>query len=84
MFDSGSQFTEQILLFDLSYLKKKTGLSSLFVFFQKKNFDEKNLLYDRIADSFVGLFASIHKDVKDKFLSVCNSCIIMKIEFYIW
>lgn len=40
--------------------------------FQPKNVDERNLLYDRIADSFVGLFASIHKDVKDKFLSVCK------------
>lgn len=38
--------------------------------FQPKNVDERNLLYDRIADSFVGLFASIHKDVKDKFSSV--------------
>ena len=38
--------------------------------FQSKKTEELNQLYDRIADSFVALFTSIHKDVKDKFLSV--------------
>lgn len=51
------------------YVGTKNYSSDLF---QPKNVDERNLLYDRIADSFVGLFASIHKDVKDKFLSVWN------------
>nr|XP_022332161.1 protein FAM227B-like isoform X2 [Crassostrea virginica] len=52
--------------------------------FDKKNFDEKNLLYDRIADSFVGLFASIHKDVKDKFLSVYPDCLAQAIYMAYW
>ncbi|KAJ8304805.1 hypothetical protein KUTeg_018388 [Tegillarca granosa] len=36
---------------------------------------DKDLLYDRIADSYVALFTSIHKDVKDKFLSEYPNCL---------
>lgn len=52
--------------------------------FDPKNVDERNLLYDRIADSFVGLFASIHKDVKDKFLSVYPDCLAQAIYMAYW
>ena len=41
-----------------------------FSFQQKKNKADKDLLYDRIADSYVALFTSINQDVKDKFLMV--------------
>lgn len=41
-----------------------------FASIQKGFKKDKNRLFDRIADSFVALFASIHKDVKDKFMSV--------------
>ena len=34
--------------------------------------EEKDLLFDRIADSYVALFTSINADVKDKFLSVSH------------
>ncbi|XP_063432052.1 protein FAM227B-like isoform X3 [Mytilus trossulus] len=37
--------------------------------------DNKSLLYDRIADSYVALFTSIHNDVKDKFLGVYPNCL---------
>ncbi|XP_062596033.1 protein FAM227B-like [Saccostrea cucullata] len=52
--------------------------------FDRHSEDEKNLLYDRIADSFVGLFASIHKDVKDKFLSVYPDCLAQAIYMAYW
>ncbi|XP_061167300.1 protein FAM227B-like isoform X2 [Saccostrea echinata] len=52
--------------------------------FDRNSEDEKNLLYDRIADSFVGLFASIHKDVKDKFLSVYPDCLAQAIYMAYW
>lgn len=43
----------------------------LFSFQNTKKFKEdKNHVYDRMADSFVALFTSTNKDVKDKFLSV--------------
>lgn len=41
-----------------------------FSYLQKKNKADKDLLYDRIADSYVALFTSINQDVKDKFLMV--------------
>ncbi|XP_071167030.1 protein FAM227B-like isoform X13 [Mytilus edulis] len=37
--------------------------------------ENKSLLYDRIADSYVALFTSIHNDVKDKFLGVYPNCL---------
>lgn len=37
--------------------------------------ESMSLLYDRIADSYVALFTSIHNDVKDKFLSVYPNCL---------
>ncbi|KAK7116806.1 protein FAM227B-like isoform X1 [Littorina saxatilis] len=37
--------------------------------------EEKNQLFDRIADSYVALFASINADVKDKFLTVYPECL---------
>lgn len=37
---------------------------------QQKHKADKDLLYDRIADSYVALFTSINQDVKDKFLLV--------------
>ncbi|XP_046358597.2 protein FAM227B-like [Haliotis rufescens] len=40
---------------------------------------DKNRLFDRIADSFVALFASIHKDVKDKFMSEYPDCLAQSI-----
>ena len=50
------------------------GGPNLFTFtvilLQKKNKGDKDLLYDRIADSYVALFSSINQDVKDKFLMV--------------
>ncbi|XP_056022430.1 protein FAM227B-like isoform X3 [Ostrea edulis] len=52
--------------------------------FDRNSEIEKNLLYDRIADSFVGLFASIHKDVKDKFLSVYPDCLAQAIYMAYW
>ena len=35
--------------------------------------EDKDCLFDRIADSYVALFTSINTDVKDKFLSVSLS-----------
>lgn len=48
----------------------------LYKFDEGRNRTENmSLLYDRIADSYVALFTSIHNDVKDKFLSVYPSCL---------
>ncbi|KAK3604732.1 hypothetical protein CHS0354_017837 [Potamilus streckersoni] len=47
--------------------------------FDKQNGGDKHLLYDRIADSFVALFTSINRDVKDKFLSVYPDCLAQAI-----
>ncbi|KAL3866977.1 hypothetical protein ACJMK2_044220 [Sinanodonta woodiana] len=47
--------------------------------FDKQNDGDKHLLYDRIADSFVALFTSINRDVKDKFLSVYPDCLAQAI-----
>ncbi|KAK7496928.1 hypothetical protein BaRGS_00011908 [Batillaria attramentaria] len=41
--------------------------------------EEKDLLFDRIADSYVALFNSINSDVKDKFLSVYPDCLAQAI-----
>ncbi|KAL8604445.1 hypothetical protein ACOMHN_042274 [Nucella lapillus] len=48
----------------LSQFNKEMGLE-----------EEKDLLFDRIADSYVALFTSINTDVKDKFLSVYPDCL---------
>lgn len=37
--------------------------------------EDKDSLFDRISDSYVALFTSIHVDVKDKFLSVYPDCL---------
>ncbi|CAL1526420.1 unnamed protein product [Lymnaea stagnalis] len=37
--------------------------------------EDKDFLFDRIADSYVALFTSINADVKDKFLSVYPNCL---------
>ncbi|RUS88802.1 hypothetical protein EGW08_003432 [Elysia chlorotica] len=37
--------------------------------------EDKDCLFDRIADSYVALFTSINTDVKDKFLSVYPDCL---------
>ncbi|PVD19905.1 hypothetical protein C0Q70_20399 [Pomacea canaliculata] len=41
----------------------------------------KDLLFDRIADSYVALFSSINSDVKDKFLSVYPNCLAQTVFF---
>ncbi len=39
-------------------------------YFQPEETQASDALFDRIADSFVALFVSIHPDLKDKFLNV--------------
>ncbi|XP_033750967.1 protein FAM227B-like isoform X1 [Pecten maximus] len=46
--------------------------------------DDLDLLFDRIADSFVGLFTSIHTDVKDKFLAVYPDCLAQAVFMAYW
>ncbi len=48
--------------------------------FRKKEADR---VFDRIADSFVALFTSIHPEIKDKFLSVSVSKLIL-LNFIVW
>ncbi|ESO92530.1 hypothetical protein LOTGIDRAFT_162435 [Lottia gigantea] len=42
--------------------------------FNKSQNENKDLIFDRIADSFVALFTTINKDVKDKVLAVYPDC----------
>ncbi|XP_021368630.1 protein FAM227B-like isoform X2 [Mizuhopecten yessoensis] len=46
--------------------------------------EDLDLLFDRIADSFVGLFTSIHTDVKDKFLAVYPDCLAQAVFMAYW
>ncbi|KAH3828250.1 hypothetical protein DPMN_130203 [Dreissena polymorpha] len=45
---------------------------------------DKNLLYDRIADSYVALFTSINEDVKDKFLMEYPDCLAQAVFSAYW
>ncbi|XP_052791484.1 protein FAM227B-like isoform X2 [Mya arenaria] len=45
---------------------------------------DKNLLYDRIADSYVALFTSINGDVKDKFLMEYPNCLAQAVFSAYW
>ncbi|XP_053405704.1 protein FAM227B-like isoform X2 [Mercenaria mercenaria] len=45
---------------------------------------DKNLLYDRIADSYVALFTSINEDVKDKFLMAYPDCLAQAVFSAYW
>ncbi|KAL4227293.1 hypothetical protein ACF0H5_012739 [Mactra antiquata] len=52
--------------------------------FDKTNSVDKNLLYDRIADSYVALFTSINEDVKDKFLTEYPNCLAQAVFSAYW
>lgn len=52
--------------------------------FDKKNKADKDLLYDRIADSYVALFTSINQDVKDKFLMAYPACLAQAVFSAYW
>lgn len=52
--------------------------------FDKKNKGDKDLLYDRIADSYVALFSSINQDVKDKFLMAYPGCLAQAVFSAYW